>query len=180
VTTNDPELAKRVKMLRDHGSNVKYHHEIIGENARMSSVLAAALRVKLRHLPEWTEARRANAKRYGELLAGHAHIEVPFVPEFASPVWHLYVVHVPHRDAVKKRMEEAGIGVGLHYPVPNHLQPAYASLGYKQGDFPAAEYNASHGLSLPMFAELTDEQMGYVASKLRAAVDEAVAAGGAA
>ncbi len=170
VTTMDAALARKMKLFRDHGSEVKYHHEIMGTNARLSSVLAAALRVKLRHLPAWTEARRRHAASYQARLQGVPGLRLPEVPAFADPVWHLYVVHVEDREAVAKALGEAGIGTGYHYPVALHLQPAMAYLGHKAGEFPVSEDNAAHCLSLPMFAELTDAQIEHVCTTLRRVV----------
>lgn len=170
VTTSDPDLARKMRLFRDHGSEVKYHHEIMGTNARLSSVLAAALRVKLRHLPDWTAARRRNAAAYAERLAGVPGLRLPVVPDWADPVWHLYVVHVANREQVASKLNAAGIGTGYHYPVPLHLTPAMAHLGIARGAFPNAEFNAANCLSLPMFAELTLDQIDHVAATLRDAV----------
>ncbi|MDP8971481.1 MAG: DegT/DnrJ/EryC1/StrS family aminotransferase [Actinomycetota bacterium] len=171
VTTDDAALADEVRMLRDHGQRGKYHSELVGYNARMSELVAAALRIKLPLLPEWTEARRRVAARYRERLADHPAIALPAEPEWSRAVYHLFVVGVPERDRVKAELEAAGIGVGLHYPVPVHLQAAYRGLGYRAGDFPRSERNARSLLSLPMFAELTVDQVDHVCDTLRRAVD---------
>ncbi len=165
-TTNDGALAAKIRMLRDHGSSVKYHHELVGFNARLPAVMAAALEIKLRHLPAWTEARRAHAKRYLARIAEIDNVTAPVEAEWADSAWHLFVVHVEEQERVLKALWAADIGAGLHYPTPVHLQPAYAELGHKAGDFPNAEYNASHCLSLPMFAELTEAQIDHVCATL--------------
>lgn len=170
-TTDDEDFAKHVRMLRDHGSSKKYHHELVGYNARLPSVMAAALEIKLKHLPAWTAARRANAERYLGNLAGVANITAPVQAEWADSAWHLFVVHVADQQGVNAKLREAGVGVGMHYPVPVHLQPAYRDLGYSAGAFPNAEYNGSHCVSLPMFAELTDAQIDYVCEQLDRAVN---------
>lgn len=173
LLTNDGGLAAKVRELRDHGQAQKYHSTLVGFNSRMHEIVGAALNVKLPHLEEWTKKRRAVAARYGELLANTEDVEVPVEAEWAYSVYHLYVVHVPNRDKVMETMAEAGIGVGMHYPVPIHLQEAYASLGHRTGDFPVAEASASSLLSLPMYAEMSDDQIVYVANTLKAAVQRA-------
>ncbi|HAN31358.1 MAG TPA: erythromycin biosynthesis sensory transduction protein eryC1 [Myxococcales bacterium] len=170
-TTADEALAAKVRMLRDHGSSKKYHHELVGYNARLPAVMAAALEIKLAHLPRWTQARRHNAKRYLSNLESIANVSAPVEAQWAESAWHLFVVHVDDQSAVLTKLKEAGVGVGMHYPVPVHLQPAYESLGYKLGDFPNAEYNGAHCVSLPMFAELNDSQIDYVCEQLDRAVN---------
>jgi dTDP-4-amino-4,6-dideoxygalactose transaminase len=167
VTTNDAELAQKIRMLRDHGQNRKYYHEIEGYNGRLDAIQAGILTVKLRHLPKWTERRREAAARYRELLtqAGVGEL-VPFEPEWAKAVYHLYVVRVPDRESFMRQMAEAGIGTGIHYPVPLHLQKAYASLGYQAGDFPVAERTASEIVSLPMFPQLSRDQQSRVVASM--------------
>jgi dTDP-4-amino-4,6-dideoxygalactose transaminase len=167
VTTNDAELAKHVRMLRDHGQNRKYYHEVEGYNGRLDAIQAGILTVKLRHLPEWTERRREAAVRYRELFAQAGVAELaPFEPEWAKAVYHLYVVRVPDREGFMRYMAEAGIGTGIHYPVPLHLQKAYASLGYQAGDFPVAEQTAPEIVSLPMFPQLKAAQQEWVVQSL--------------
>lgn len=170
VVTNDTDLADRVRMLRDHGQVKKYYHDIEGHNGRCDALQAAALRVKLRCLPDWTEARRRAARRYMELLAHVDGVVLPTVPAHCRPVWHLFVVQVPNRDEVQAALAGQGIITGLHYPIPLHMQKAYAARGHGEGDFPVAEQQALHLLSLPMFAEITDEQIGCVCDGLQAAV----------
>lgn len=160
VTTDDPELARRVRMLRDWGGETKYHHVLKGFNYRLPEVQAAVLRVKLRRLEEWTEARRARAHQYDELLSG----AVRTVPErpAARHVYHVYAIRTSARADVQQALSEAGVQTGIHYPVPVHLQPAWSDLGLGRGDFPVSELAAGEVLSLPMFAELTGEQVDRV------------------
>jgi dTDP-4-amino-4,6-dideoxygalactose transaminase len=173
VTTNDAELAKRVRMLRDHGQSRKYFHDIEGYNGRLDSIQAGFLTVKLRHLSEWNTQRTSRAGRYNELLAEYADsIAVPYEPASSRAVYHLYVVRVAERDAVQRRLGAAGIGTAIHYPVPLHLQKAYQRLGYERGDFPIAEAVADRILSLPMFPSLTDEQQRRVVDELAAAASQ--------
>lgn len=166
VTTNEPELADAIRELRSHGQPAPHRHERIGYNARLGELTAAALRIKLRHLQDWTHARRRVAARYAACLAGGDAIRLPYTEPWAQPVWHLYPVEVEHRDAVRATLRELGIATGLHYPTPIHLQPAYAYLGHGPGSFPEAERNAARVLSLPMFPELTDEQVDRVVEGL--------------
>lgn len=168
VTTSNAELAERVRLYRDHGSRVRYQHEVVGRNARMDEIQAAILGVKLRHLQAWNAARRRNARLLNEALAGTSVVTPPVAPEGVREVFHLYVVRHPRRDDLKTFLEASGIATGIHYPRPIHLQPAYAFLGYKSGDFPVTERLAEQSLSLPMYAELTEEQIEYVADAVRA------------
>lgn len=167
VTTSNAELAERVRLYRDHGSRVRYQHEVVGRNARMDEIQAAILGVKLRHLQDWNAARRRNARLLNEALAGTSVVTPPVAPEGVREVFHLYVVRHPRRDDLKTFLEARGIATGIHYPRPIHLQPAYAFLGYKSGDFPVTERLAEQSLSLPMYAELTEEQIEYVADAVR-------------
>lgn len=167
ITTNDAELARKSVMLRDHGSAKKYHHEIEGFNGRLDSIQAGMLRVKLRHLSEWNKQRRECAQMYDELLAPMSgSLTIPHQPSYSKSVYHLYVVRAPYRDELQKRLAEAGIGTGIHYPIPVHLQQAYASMGWKKGDFPESEAAADQVLSLPMFAGLTADQQKKVAETI--------------
>ncbi|MHB0871565.1 MAG: DegT/DnrJ/EryC1/StrS family aminotransferase [Chloroflexota bacterium] len=168
IVTNDQRLAAWCAMMADHGRTEKYSHSHVGYGKRMDTIQAAVLRVKLRHLEAWTRARRACAAAYDEMLAGL--VETPYEPEWAKAVHHQYVIRVPNREEVRRRMVEAGVGVGIHYPIPLHLQPAYASLGYQRGDFPETEKAADSILSLPMYPEMTDQQRQYVVERLRAAL----------
>jgi dTDP-4-amino-4,6-dideoxygalactose transaminase len=170
VTTGDRELADQLRMLRDHGQREKYHSEVVGYNARMSELVAAALRIKLRHLPEWTAQRRRVAERYHRQLADVPSVVCQQQPEWGLSSYHLFVVRVPERDRVRAALGEAGIATGLHYPVPIHLQGAYRHLGHARGDFPHAECWAEEGLSLPMFPELTDGQIDRVCEELTRAL----------
>jgi dTDP-4-amino-4,6-dideoxygalactose transaminase len=149
VTTNNAQLADRIRVLRNYGSRVKYVNEVQGYNSRLDPLQAAILRVKLAHLDDWNARRRAVAVRYQQGLAD-CGLALPHVPDWAEPVWHLYVVQHPQRDTLLKQMNEAGIGTLIHYPIPPHLQQAYASAGYVQGQFPIAEKIANQCLSLPM------------------------------
>jgi dTDP-4-amino-4,6-dideoxygalactose transaminase len=171
LVTNDQSVYRAARTLRDHGQSRRYYHDTVGYNYRMDGVQGAVLRVKLRHLEAWTEARRRIAASYGTLLAA-ADVTTPTELPHARAVYHLYVVRTETRDALRERLREAGIATGIHYPVPCHLQRAYADLGHTTGDFPHAERGASTVLSLPMFAELTDSQVADVAI----AVSEHIAA----
>jgi dTDP-4-amino-4,6-dideoxygalactose transaminase len=165
VVTNDEEVARRVRLLRDHGSEQKYRHEIVGYNFRLEGIQGAVLGVKLRHLDKWNDLRRAHAARYDELLAG-SPLVLPREMPYARHIYHLYVVQTDARDALQQRLSKAGVQTGIHYPIPIHLQPAYASMGHQPGDFPEAEQQAQRVLSLPMFPELTDEQIEQVAEAI--------------
>jgi dTDP-4-amino-4,6-dideoxygalactose transaminase len=166
VVTNDEGVARRVRLLRDHGSERKYHHEIVGYNFRLEGIQGAVLRVKLAHLDRWNDLRRAHAARYHELL-GKIPLIWPREMEYARHVYHLYVVQTEGRAALQKILSEAGVQTGIHYPVPVHLQPAYSALQYKAGDFPETERQAERVLSLPMYPELTDEQISIVAQAIQ-------------
>lgn len=168
VTTNDPELAERVRLYRDHGSRVRYEHEVIGRNARIDEIQAAILNVKLAHLEDWNARRRRNARLLSEALADTSVATPSPAPAGVEEVYHLYVVRHPRRDELQAFLTEHGIGTGIHYPRPIHLQPAYASLGYRLGDFSITERLAAESLSLPMYAELTEEQIERIADAVRA------------
>jgi dTDP-4-amino-4,6-dideoxygalactose transaminase len=170
VTTSDQLLAQRVRMLREHGQSKKYFHDIEGYNGRLDALQAGLLRVKLRHLACWNDGRRAAARVYDELLDGAARIVVPKVASGSRPVYHLYVVRVGAREAVQRRLSEAGIGTGIHYPVPLHLSKAYDGLGFKPGDFPITEKASTEILSLPMFPNLSREAQVHVVAELMNAV----------
>ena len=170
VTTNNAEIAQKVKMIRDHGAVQKYNHEIFGHNYRMEGIQGAVLGVKLKYLNKWTDGRRRAAAKYRELLGDLENIKVPTEMPYAKHVYHLYVIQVGEngkRDALQKYLGENGISTGLHYPIPLHLQPCFRDLNYKKGEFPATEQLAECGLSLPMYPELKDEQIEYVCSKIR-------------
>lgn len=161
VSTNDPDLARRVRMLADHGQREKYHHECEGVNGRLDALQAAFLRVKLPLLEGWNESRRTIADRFDAALADCPAAPVPVPPGCVSSR-HLYVVHAPDRDALGAHLTERGVGWGLHYPVPLHLSPAYARLGHKPGDFPNAEASAASLLSLPIWPEMPDDMVEWV------------------
>jgi len=166
VTTNDAELAKKIRMLRDHGSVKKYEHDFPAYNLRLEGIQGGVLAVKLPHLNGWNDNRRILAARYNELFAG-SKVVTPKEMPYAHHVYHLYVVVVEDREALKKALSEQGIENGLHYPVPLHLQKAYAYLGYKKGDFPVSEHVAANHVSLPMYAELPIEHVEHVAKTIR-------------
>ena len=157
ITTNDDVIAQRVRALRDHAQSTKYRHEELGFNYRMDGLQAAVLNVKLRYLDRWNSARRVLAAYYHNLLKD-SPLTLPFEAEGRSHVWHLYVVTHPERDRLRQALAEAGIQTGLHYPIPIHLQLAYAHLGYQAGDVPVAEQVARACLSLPLYPELTEEE----------------------
>jgi dTDP-4-amino-4,6-dideoxygalactose transaminase len=164
--TNNPGFATRARALREHGSTQRYYHDEIGYNYRMEGIQGAVLGVKLKHLSSWTRERRRVAHRYHELLAD-TPLQLPREADYAESAWHLYVVRHPRRDELKKHLEAKHVGCALHYPLPLHLQKAYAHLGYKQGDFPIAEKAARECLSLPIFPELTEEQIQRVVAAVR-------------
>lgn len=166
VTTNDAGLAKKVRMLRDHGSIKKYEHDFPAFNLRLEGFQGGVLTVKLPHLDDWNKNRRILAARYNQLFAG-SNVVTPKEMSYAHHVYHLYVVLVEDRETLKQALNEQGIETGLHYPIPLHLQKAYEQLGYKKGDFPVSEHVASHLLSLPMYAELPVEHVEHVAKTVR-------------
>lgn len=161
LVTNNDAYAARAKSLREHGSTQRYYHDEVGFNYRMEGIQGAVLGVKLKHLDNWTKGRRRVAKRYHELLAD-TPLQLPLEASWAESVYHLYVVRHPRRDDLKKHLEANKVGCALHYPLPLHLQKCYASLGYTKGSFPVAEKAARECLSLPIYPELTDEQIHRV------------------
>jgi dTDP-4-amino-4,6-dideoxygalactose transaminase len=169
VLTNDDAIAEKVAVLRNHGQKVKNEHLVVGYCDRLDNLQGAVLKVKLPHLEGWNAARRSRAALYTAQLAGVPHIVTPWAPPEVTPVYHLYVIRVTNgqRDAVQAYLNAAGIATGLHYPIPVHLQQAYADLGLKAGDFPVSEQLAVQGLSLPMYAELSNEQVSYVTGKIK-------------
>jgi dTDP-4-amino-4,6-dideoxygalactose transaminase len=167
VTTNDETIAAKVSMLRDHGQSQKYMHAIEGYNGRLDAIQAGILSVKLRHLPVWTEQRRQLAGRYDQLLQAIPEITLFEELPYSKAVYYVYAVRVPARDAMQCALTQAGIGTGIHYPIPVHLQEAYAWLGYAQGDLPVAERVATTLLSLPMYPQLTCAQQDRVVEVLR-------------
>ncbi len=168
VTTNNPKFAKSVAILRDWGAETKYYHDVQGFNYRLEALQAAILRVKLRYLDGWNEARRSHANRYGELFA-QSKVGVPYARPDAKHVFHVYAVRCQERDRIQSVLLERGIHTGIHYPIPVHLQKAHADLGYREGNFPITEKLSKQVLSLPMYAELNDAQLGAVAGALREA-----------
>jgi len=168
VNTNDEEMAKRMKMIRDHGQAKKYYHDIEGYNGRLDAIQAGWLSVKLRHLSNWNKSRRDLAHYYHELLAeAKDSVIVPVEAHWSKGVYHLYVIRVQDREALQSALAEAGIGTGIHYPIPLHLQKAYLHLGYKKGHFPVTERVASEIVSLPMFPQLQHEQLREVAKRVK-------------
>src|SRR5208282_2322872 len=163
VVTNSNEMAARLKTLRNHGQSARYVSDEPGWNSRLDEIQAAILRVKLRHLPDWQRARQAHAAAYTKLLLGIPGVAPPLVPEGYDHVFHQYTIRVERRDALAQILNDRKIGSAVYYPVPLHLQPLYASLGHKAGNFPHAEHAAQEVLSLPMFPELRPEQIARVA-----------------
>jgi dTDP-4-amino-4,6-dideoxygalactose transaminase len=170
VVTDDEAIALKIKMLRDHGQSQKYYHEIEGYNGRLDALQAGILRIKLKHLPAWNEMRRKNANLYNKLLSAIPGLIIPYEPAWSQSVYHLYVIRVPDRDQVQQKLAAKGIATGLHYPIPLHLQNAYKHLGFKKGDFPVTEACAKQILSLPMYPELTADQIQYVVDSIKASV----------
>ena len=167
VTTNDRELADKIRILRNYGSQKKYYNEVKGYNSRLDELQAAFLRVKLKKLDEWNDRRRTVAARYLAGLQDASGLTLPFVPLWAEPVWHLFVVCHPKRDAFQQKLATADVGTLIHYPVPPHLSGAYADAGWKRGAFPIAEGLANSVLSLPMGPHLSGEQTGSVVREMR-------------
>lgn len=167
VTTNDDEIALRIRMLRDHGSEKKYYHEIYGHNYRMEGIQGAVLGIKLKCLNDWTEKRKAVAEKYNELLKDIEEILLPREMVYARHVYHLYVIQTTDRAKLQKFLNEKGISTGLHYPIPLHLQKCFEHLGYKKGDFPITEKLADNCISLPIYPELTNEQIEYVCDNMK-------------
>ena len=167
VTTDDGGLAERIRQLRNYGERVKYNHVEKGVNARLDTLQAAILLVKLRQLTAWNEARKRHAESYRRLLTGVGDIIFQDHAPGSSHVYHLFVIETDQRDELRKHLHDSGIQTGVHYPVPIHLQPAYQDLGHKPGDFPNAERLAGRMLSLPMFPELQSEQIAWVADQIR-------------
>jgi dTDP-4-amino-4,6-dideoxygalactose transaminase len=163
ITTNDERLARHCQMLRDHGQSKKYFHDFEGYNGRLDAIQAGILKVKLGHLAKWNERRRESAREYDDLFTeSRPGVVLPRVPSWSRPVWHLYVVRIADRERVQQQLAAAGIGTGIHYPIPLHLTQAYAHLGFRPGDFPVAERVASQVLSLPMHPNLLPEQQRRV------------------
>jgi dTDP-4-amino-4,6-dideoxygalactose transaminase len=170
VVTDNRECAARVRALRDHGRAEKYVHDTLGYGERLDGLQAAVLDVKLRHLEDWNEKRRAAANTYRQLLAGQPLILPPEDSDQASSVYHLFVIRVRQRDRVLNALKAAGVGAGVHYPLPVHMQPAFGYLGYQRGDFPHSERAADEVLSLPLYPEITTAQLETVAAAVRDAL----------
>ena len=167
LTTNDPELASKLKALREHGGRTRYLHDWIGINSRLDAVQAAVLRVKAKYLDGWSEARAKNAALYRELLQGSS-VDLPQASPYQTRhIWNQFVIRSKERDRLRKHLADHGIGTEIYYPVPLHLQKCYAGLGYREGDFPESEKAAREVLALPIYPELTREQIEYVAETIR-------------
>ena len=166
MTTDDEQVAKTIRMLREHGQAKKYYHDLEGYNGRLDAIQAAFLRIKLRRLEDWNDQRREAAARYRELLADVPDVVLPFEPDTSRSVYHLYVIRTADRDALAEHLKAGGVHTGLHYPLPVHLQKCYATWGYKAGDLPVTERAAAEILSLPMFPGLTAEQQQRVADAM--------------
>jgi dTDP-4-amino-4,6-dideoxygalactose transaminase len=172
VTTQDASVAEKIKMLREHGQVKKYFHDIEGYNGRLDAIQAGLLRAKLAHLTRWNAERREHAREYNRLLAVNGSVICPCEPLWSRAVYHLYVIRTRHRDRMIRHLNEVGVATGIHYPVPLHLQKAYAGLGYMPEDFPVSVRVAKEILSLPMFPQLTAAQLARVASQIRSFADE--------
>jgi len=172
VVTDNAEYAKKLNLLRNHGRLKKYEHEIEGYNYRIDALQAAILDVKLAHLADWTEKRREHAASYREQLKDIEQVTLPLERSDCYHVYHLFVIKVPQRELIRERLIQAGIACGVHYPLPLHLQPAYEYLGHTAGDFPQTEASAEQILSLPMFAELTHEEITYTCDTLKEILQE--------
>jgi dTDP-4-amino-4,6-dideoxygalactose transaminase len=170
ATTQDADVAARMRMMRDHGQAKKYYHDIEGYNGRLDAIQAGLLHVKLAHLAGWNAARRERAAAYNRLLADEPGVICPFEPEWSRAVYHLYVIRTANRDGMMRHLAEQGVGTGIHYPVPLHMQKAYACLGYKAEDFPVCALVAAEILSLPMFPQLSASQQARVADAVRVAL----------
>ena len=176
ITTDDPVLADRLKVLRVHGSRKKYCYELLGMNSRLDALQAAILRVKLRHLSEWTAARQRNAQRYRPLFEQCgllSDVVLPSAPAELEHVYNQFVVHVPNREQIRNTLQESGIPTEIYYPSPLHLQPAFAGLGYRVGDFPEAERTCQEVLALPIYPELTEEQQKAVVTSIARSIEHA-------
>ncbi len=167
VTSNDPQIAETARKLRDHGQAAKYYHDIEGYNGRLDTIQAGILHAKLAHLADWNVQRRRIAEQYREQLRGVEGLVVPFEPSWSRAVYHLYVVRVSDRVEMQNSLKAVGIGTGIHYPVPLHVQQAYQHLGYRKGDLPVTEQVSAEILSLPMYPQLSDGQQAKVAEALK-------------
>lgn len=166
ITTGSEDIARKVRMLRDHGQAKKYYHDVEGYNGRLDALQAGFLSVKLRYLAEWNRQRQEAAARYDQMLSSMEAVVRPHTPTWSRPVYHLYVVRVEDREGLQKHLADEKIDTGIHYPIPLHLQNAYRELGFKQGDFPVTEKVASEILSLPMYPQLQAEAQSRVAKEI--------------
>jgi dTDP-4-amino-4,6-dideoxygalactose transaminase len=163
ITTNEEALARKMRMLRDHGQAKKYYHDLEGYNGRLDSIQAGMLSIKLKYLSGWNQRRQEHAHRYNELFASEkANVVTPYEPSWSRAIYHLYVIRVENRESVQAALAKEGIGTGIHYPIPLHLQKAYAGQGYQPGDFPASEKAAERILSLPMFPAISEADQARV------------------
>jgi dTDP-4-amino-4,6-dideoxygalactose transaminase len=162
VTTDSPEIAEKVKRLREHGQVEKYHHDSEGYNGRVDAIQAGLLRAKLAHVAHWNDLRRERAAEYNHLLSGNDAIQCPYEPSWSRAVYHLYVIRVANREGLRSHLSAKSIGTGIHYPIPLHMQNAYTWLNYSPEDFPAAAQSAGEILSLPMFPQLSAKQQARV------------------
>ncbi len=167
VVTNDPALGERLAIFRNHGSKPKYFHKWVGGNFRLDTIQAAGLIVKLRHLDAWSDKRRANAARYDRLFADCPAVKTPVIRDYNHTIYNQYVIRVPKRNALQEFLKAADIGTEIYYPLSLHQQECFASLGHKAGDFPESERAAAETLALPIYPELSDEQIQYVAGKVK-------------
>ena len=167
VVTNDAEVAEKVRQLRNYGQTQKYHHEQLGFNHRLDSIQAAVLDVKLKYLDQWNKGRQAHAATYIKKLETIDEIILPYIPPEVEPVWHIFAIRVKKRDELQAYLQEFGVATGIHYPIPIHLQKSYQYLEYEKGDFPLTETIAEELLSLPMYAELSDEHIDFICEKIQ-------------
>ncbi len=166
VLTNDDEIAKKIRMIRVHGSASKYQHLLLGINSRLDSIQAAVINVKLKYIDRWNEKRRQHAARYTKLLSDLKNVVLPYTPTYNVHTFHQYTLQVKDRDGFQNFLKEKGIATGIHYPIPLHLQPAFRSLGLKQGDFPISEQIARQVISLPMYPEIPADHQNYVVEQI--------------
>lgn len=167
VTTNDADLNRKIRLLRDHGRTDRYSHSVLGHNSRLDEIQAAILRVKLKYLDGWNQKRAAVAHKYNHLLKGVSGVVTPVESPRAIHVYYVYVVRCQERDELRKFLDSRGVGSGIHYPIPLHMQEAFANLGYKRGDLPVAEKVASEIVSLPLYPEMADDAIQYAAEQIR-------------
>ncbi len=167
ITTQDEELADRLMQCRNHGSKPKYYHKWVGGNFRLDTIHAAALLVKLKYLDQWSQARRQNAAKYDALFADCDAVVTPTIEDYNVSIYNQYVIRVPRRDELQAHLKESNIGSAIYYPLSLHQQECFAELGYKTGDFPVSEQAAKETLAIPVYPELTDEQIAYVADTIK-------------